>query len=38
MTNIGWERLCNALDQNHSFRGAACDTSPPHLAFTLLFI
>ncbi|MBP2346346.1 hypothetical protein JOF58_005206 [Streptomyces cinnamonensis] len=31
MTNITRERFGNALGQNHSFRGSACDTSPPHL-------
>ncbi len=31
MTNITRERLGNALGQNHSFRGSACDTAPPHL-------
>lgn len=28
MTNIVRERFGNALDQNHPFRGVACDTAP----------
>lgn len=38
MTNIARERLCNALDQNHSFRGPACDTSPLPLANGIRFL
>ncbi len=38
MTNITRERFGNALDQNHSFRGSACDTSPPHLGNRLRFL
>lgn len=38
MTNIARERLGNALGQNHSFRGPACDTSPPHPANGIGFL
>lgn len=38
MTNIGREHLRNALDQNHSFRGSACDTSPLLPADGLRFV